>query len=400
MSSELLLVLDYIEREKGIDKSIIVAAIEAALLSAARRRFGEEADLSVVIDRKTGDIDVLKDGKKIESGEFGRIAAQTARQIITQKIREAEREVVFGDYQAKIGDITNGIVHRTEKGNIIVDLGKTEGVLSYKEILAGEDFPQGSRVRALILDVKKTSKGPQIILSRTNAGFVKRLFELEVPEIYESIVEIKSIARLAGERTKVAVYSKDDKIDCVGACVGVRGSRIKNIVRELHGEKVDIVRWHDDIKEYVKAAISPAKIKNIELAPDEKKIDIEVDDDQLSLAIGKRGQNVRLASKLVGWSINVRSQGQVHEVSEEEHPAEDTSAPQPQEPEQPTAASELSQLQGVGEKTLAALREAGFDSLEKIAKAAIDDLTKVKGVGQKRAEQMIEEAKKIVPNDA
>ncbi|MDD5745838.1 MAG: transcription termination factor NusA [Candidatus Omnitrophica bacterium] len=393
MSNELLLVLDYIEREKGIDKSIIVAAIEAALLSAARRRFGEDADLSVIIDRKTGDIDVLKDGKKIESGEFGRIAAQTARQIITQKIREAEREVVFGDYQAKIGDITNGIVHRTEKGNIIVDLGKTEGVLSYKEILAGEDFPQGSRVRALILDVKKTSKGPQIILSRTNAGFVKRLFELEVPEIYEGIVEIKSISRLAGERTKVAVASKDDKIDCVGACVGVRGSRIKNIVRELHGEKVDIVRWHDDIKEYVKAAMSPAKIKHIDLTTEDKKIDIEVEDDQLSLAIGKRGQNVRLASKLVGWSINVRGQVQAQEIVPDDNPVEDQTE---QEPAEAAPTSELSQLQGVGEKTLTALREAGFDSLEKIARATIEDLTQVKGVGQKRAEQMIEEAKKTL----
>jgi transcription termination/antitermination protein NusA len=290
MSNELLSVLDYIEREKGINRDVIVRAIESALLSAAKKRYGEEADLQVSIDSKTGEIAVMHDGLDVKSGEFGRIAAQTARQIITQKIREAEREVIYQDYQTKVGDITNGIVHRFEKGNIIVDLGKSEGVLSFKEILPKEEFKQGNRVRALIVDVKKTNKGPQIVLSRTNAGFVSRLFELEVPEIYEGIVEIKAIARLAGERTKVAVSSKDDKIDCVGACVGVRGSRIKNIVRELQGEKVDIVRWSEDIKEYVKAAISPAKVSNIELYPDEKKMDIEVEDDQLSLAIGKRGQ--------------------------------------------------------------------------------------------------------------
>lgn len=271
MSNELLLVLDYIEREKGIDKSIIISAIELALLSAARKRFGEDKELSVSIDEKTGKIIVMRDNAKINEGDFGRIAAQTARQIITQKIREAEREVVYNDFQAKIGDITNGIVHRFERGNIIVDLGKTEGVLSYKEILPNEEFKQGQRVRALILAVKKTNKGPQIILSRTNAGFVKRLFELEVPEIYEGIVDIKSISRMAGERTKVAVSSKDEKIDCVGACVGVRGSRIKNIVMELHGEKVDIVRWHEEIKEYVKAAISPAKVTKIDLKLEEKK---------------------------------------------------------------------------------------------------------------------------------
>ena len=261
MNNELLIVLDYIEREKGVEKTVVIAAIESALLSAAKKRFGEESeDLKVIIDAVTGSIQVFKADKEVKSGDFGQIAAQMAKQIITQKIREAEREVIHNDFQEKVGDITNGTVHRFEKGNIIVDLGKAEGVLSFRELLPKEEFRQGDRVRALIVDVKRTNKGPQIVLSRTNSGFVKRLFELEVPEIYEGIVEIKSIARLAGERTKVAVSSKDDKIDCVGACVGVRGSRIKNIVRELHGEKVDIVRWHDDVNEYVKAALNPAKI--------------------------------------------------------------------------------------------------------------------------------------------
>ncbi len=383
MNSELLSVLDYMEREKGIKKNIIVSAIESALLSAARKRFGENEELNVTIDTATGEIDVLRQGKKIKSDEFGRIAAQTARQIITQKIREAEREVVFNDYQAKVGDITNGIVHRFEKGNIIVDLGKTEAVLSCKEILPNEEFNQGSRVRAFIQEVKKTNKGPQIILSRINSGFVKRLFELEVPEIYEGIVEIKSISRLAGERTKVAVYSKDDKIDCVGACVGVRGSRIKNIVSELHGEKVDIVRYSEDIKEYVKAAMSPAKISHVELHSEEKKMDIDVDDDQLSLAIGKKGQNVRLASKLIGWSINIRNQEQLkkRDALAKEETAQKESV--------------LEKIPGIGEKTILALREAGFDDILRLSTARIEDLTKVKGVGKKRAEQIIEEIKKL-----
>ncbi|MFH1061804.1 MAG: transcription termination factor NusA [Candidatus Omnitrophota bacterium] len=381
MSNELLSVLDYIEREKGIDREIIVSAIESALLSAAKKRYGEDADLKVSIDSKTGDISVMHDGADVKSGEFGRIAAQTARQIITQKIREAEREVIFQDYQTKVGDITNGIVHRFEKGNIIVDLGKSEGVLSFKEILPKEEFKQGNRVRALIVDVKKTNKGPQIVLSRTNAGFVSRLFELEVPEIYEGIVEIKAIARLAGERTKVAVSSKDEKIDCVGACVGVRGSRIKNIVRELQGEKVDIVRWSEDIKEYVKAAISPAKVANIELYPDERKMDIEVDDDQLSLAIGKRGQNVRLASKIVNWSINIKNQSQVVINQEEEKTEKHESV--------------LDKISGIGKKTLDALVEAGFDDINVLNKSTAEDLTKVKGVGKKRAEQIIEELKDL-----
>ncbi len=384
MNNELLLVLDYIEREKGIDRGVIVAAIESALLSAAKKRFGETAELEVSIDTETGEIQVLNEGKEVKSAEFGRIAAQTAKQIITQKIREAEREVVFGVFQAKMGDITNGIVHRFERGNIIVDLGKTEGVLSNKEILPREEFHQGSRVRALIVDVRRTTKGPQIILSRTNSGFVKRLFELEVPEIYEGIVEIKSISRLPGERTKVAVASKDDKIDCVGACVGVRGSRIKNIVKELHGEKVDIVRWSEDIKEYVRAAMSPAKITQIDLYPEEKKMDIDVEDDQLSLAIGKKGQNVRLASKLIGWSINIRGQ-------EKDEPEAEEAVEQPED-----VSAGIEQISGIGKKTIEALIEAGYDSIEALSAVEPEELTKVKGVGKKRAEQIVEEAKKLI----
>ena len=385
MNNELLLVLDYIEREKGISKDVVISAIEAALLSAARKKYGEDADLEVKIDISTGNIQVFHCQKGVKSADFGRIAAQTAKQIITQKIREAEREIVFTDFNGKIGDITNGIVHRFEKGNIIIDLGKTEGVLSRKEILPSEEFRQGERIRAMILDVRKTTRGPQIILSRTNAGFVKRLFELEVPEIYEGIVEIKSISRQAGERTKVAVWSNDDKIDSVGACVGVRGSRIKNIVRELHGEKVDIIRWNENIIEFVKAALSPAKITSVEIFEDEKRIDLDVDEENLSLAIGKKGQNVRLASKLVNWTINIKNREQ----------------PQGERPktkldELLTKEDVFEQLTCIGDKTKKALLDEGFSSLESVANATVEDLTKVKGLGEKRARQIIEQAKELI----
>ena len=345
--------------------------------------------MKVIIDAVTGSIQVFKADKEVKSGDFGRIAAQMAKQIITQKIREAEREVIHNDFQEKVGDITNGTVHRFEKGNIIVDLGKAEGVLSFRELLPKEEFRQGDRVRALIVDVKRTNKGPQIVLSRTNSGFVKRLFELEVPEIYEGIVEIKSIARLAGERTKVAVSSKDDKIDCVGACVGVRVSIIKNIVRELHGEKVDIVRWHDDVNEYVKAALNPAKILELSINEAEKKIDLVIDDEFLSLAIGKKGQNVRLASKLVGWSINIGSS----------HPKEENKKMEKAEKALSGAdinADVFELLKSIGDKTKVALIEAGFNSIEALANSSIKELTQAKGVGAKRAEQIIEEAKKLL----
>lgn len=385
MNNELLLVLDYIEREKGIDKHILISAIELALLSAARKRYGETADLKVSIDLKTGEIEVFESGKQVKSLEFGRIAAQAAKQIITQKIREAEREVVFNEFQAKVGDIANGTVHRFEKGNIIVDLGKTEGILSHKEVLPKEEFKQGNRVRALIVEVRKTTKGPQIILSRTNAGFVKRLFELEVPEIYEGIVEIRAISREAGERTKVGVWSKDDKVDCVGACVGVRGSRIKSIVMELHGEKVDIVRYNEDVGEYLKAALSPAKILQSSISTTEKIINVIVEDDQLSLAIGKRGQNVRLASKLIGYAINIKSKSQVAQEVKEEKKVK-------VEKKEVT----LTKIEGIGKKTEEVLLNAGFGEPSQLAQAKVEDLIKIKGIGKKKAEQIIEQAKKIL----
>ena len=251
MDSELMIILEQLERDKGIDKEILITAVEAAVASAAKKIWtvDKEEDVKVVLDRKTGKIKAWAGDEEIHSSEFGRIAAQTAKQVVIQKIREAEKDVVFGEYNARIGQIISGSVYRFERGNIIVDLGKSEALVPKSEQSNKEEFRQGERIRAYVLEVRRENRGPQIILSRAHPNFVKRLFELEVPEIYEGIIEIKAIARDPGERTKIAVYSKDEKIDCVGACVGMRGSRVKNIVTELHGEKIDIVRHSEDIKE-------------------------------------------------------------------------------------------------------------------------------------------------------
>ncbi len=315
MDNELLTILEQLERDKGIAKETLIEAVESAVASAARKiwTLDKEEDIKVVLDRKTGKITAWAGEEEIHSSEFGRIAAQTAKQVVIQKIREAEKDVIFNEYNLRIGQIISGGVYRFERGNIIVDLGKSEALIPRSEQSNKEEFRQGERIRAFLLEVRRDIRGPQIILSRINVNFIKRLFELEVPEIYEGIIEIKAIAREPGERTKIAVYSKDEKIDCVGACVGMRGSRVKNIVTELHGEKIDIVRYSDDIKEYIQAALSPAEISQMQLISEEKRVNIIVDEDQLSLAIGKYGQNVRLASKLVGWELDIYSAKQWEE---------------------------------------------------------------------------------------
>jgi N utilization substance protein A len=320
MESELLGILEQLERDKGIDKETLIAAVEAAVASAAKKVWtvGKEEDVTAKLDRKTGKIKAYAGDQEIRSDEFGRIAAQTAKQVVIQKIREAEKDVVYNEYHGRIGQIINGGIYRFERGNIIVDLGKAEGIIPRSEQSGKEEFRQGDRIRAYVLDVRKDVKGPAIILSRAHPNFVKRLFELEVPEIYEGIIEVKAIARDPGERTKISVYSKDDKIDSVGACVGMRGSRVKNIVSELHGEKIDIVRYSSDIKEYIQAALSPAEISQMQIITDEQKVNIIVAEDQLSLAIGKYGQNVRLASKLVAWELDIYSAKQW----DEKHAAE------------------------------------------------------------------------------
>ena len=413
MSQELLAIIEQIEREKGIKKEVLIEAVESALVSAAKKVIDlkPEEELRVELDRDTGKIKAFRNNEEVTNIDFGRIAASTARQVIIQKMREAEKDVVFSEFQGRVGEIVSGTVYRFEKGNIVIDLlGKAEGMLLKREQSPKEEFKQGTRVRAFVLDVRKDVKGAQIILSRAHPNFVKKLFELEVPEIYEGIVEVKAISRQPGERTKISVCSKNEKVDSVGACVGMRGNRVRNIVTELQGEKIDIVRYNEDIREYIKAALSPAKVSEIKLDKEHNKAMVVVDDDQLSLAIGKHGQNVRLASRLIGWELDIRTKAQLAGEAEkaekaaagaaQEAAAEaatEESASKPEKKEKKKKKKEevtLEALEGVGEKTIESLKEAGFNSCEDIVKAKIEDLTKIKGIGDKKAEKIIAAAKK------
>lgn len=387
MNSELLSALEYLQKEKGIKKDILIKAVESALISAVKKTLHEKtAEVTVEMDSASGSFRIFADGKELKDPTFGRIAAQTAKQVIIQRIREAEKDIAFEEFEAKKGEIVNGSIHRFEKSAVILDLGKTEGILPKKEQLLKEDYRQGERIKALILEVKKTGRGPQVILSRTSALLVKKLFEIEVPEIAEGIVEIKAIARDAGERTKIAVCSKDEKVDSVGSCVGMRGSRVKNIVRELQGEKIDIIKWDADVKEYVKNALSPAKISEITVDERNRKIWIVVADDQLSLSIGKHGQNVRLASKLLNYNIDIKSYGEIMKQQKAE-------ALEKEKKEKEKIS--LDDLSGISKRIITSLKEAGFDTVDKVISATEKELTKLKGIGKKTAEKILAQAKKV-----
>ncbi len=400
MGQELLAIIEQIERERGIKKEVLIEAVEAALLSAARKVIDlkPEEEMKVEIERNTGKIRAFRNKEEVTNIDFGRIAASTARQVIIQKIREAEKEVIFGEFQDKVGEIVSGTVYRFNKGNIIVDLlGKAEGVILKRDQSLKDEFKQGQRIRAYVVEVKKDIKGAQIILSRTHPNLVKKLFELEVPEIYEGIVEIKSLSRQPGERTKIAVWSKNDKVDSVGACVGMRGNRVRNIVNELQGEKIDIVRYSDDIREYIKAALSPAEVSEIKLDKEHLKAEVIVADDQLSLAIGKHGQNVRLASRLIGWELDIRTKDTtVMGAAKEKEVLKEKEALAEKAGKKKGEELSLQQLPGVGEKILSSLKAAGFMSLDDIIKADVTVLTKIKGIGDKKAQKLIEEAKKLM----
>ena len=415
MNEELLTILDQMEREKGIDKELLFKAIESALASAAKKIVGnkeKEAEVTAVIDRSTGQITIMSEGKPVKSAEFGRIAAQTAKQVIIQKIREAERDIVLEDYTKRIGTIVNGSVHRFEKGDIVLDLGKTEAILPRSQQCQGERYRQGDRIRAYILEVNKTSHGPQVVLTRSDVAFVKKLFEIEVPEIMDGIVEIRSIAREPGERTKLAVWSKDEKVDAVGACVGMRGSRVKDIVSELKGERVDIVRWSDDIKEYVKAALSPAEPLETTIDKTNKRIAVTVADDQLSIGIGKHGQNVRLASRLIGWEIDIRGKEEKAKKTAEAllagKPADKEAVAGTEAVEAKTKKNKggekakgsgeafgLTAIKGIGPKIAKILIAAGYDTPEKIKALAVEDLIKLEGIGEKTADKILKAVKNI-----
>lgn len=340
VNEDFLLALDALEKEKGINKDTLFEAIEAALISAYRRNFSSAHNVRVQIDREEGNINVyslynvveeisqpqqemsLEQAKNVnplsEPGDvieievtprnFGRIAAQTAKQVVIQRIREAERELVYEEYVDREDDIVTGVVHRFEQKNAIVNLGRAEAILQVAEQLPGENYRQGDRIKAYITEVRKTTKGPQIFISRTHPGLIKRLFELEVPEIYNGIVEIKSVAREPGNRSKIAVYSRNRDVDPVGACVGPKGSRVQAIVNELSGEKIDILEWNDDQEVFLASALSPAKTVKVKLDVDAKSAIAIVPDYQLSLAIGREGQNVRLAARLSGWKIDIVSE--------------------------------------------------------------------------------------------
>lgn len=377
MNGELLLTaLERIEREKGISKDVLFSAIESALASAARKVIDDpdvaKEDITVTINKETGEIEIFSEGVEVRSEQFGRIAAQTAKQVMIQKIREAERDVIHDKYDKKVGMIISGSVRRFEKGDVIVELDDTEAVLPKAEQLPKERFRQGEQLRAYLLKVDKSASGPEIILSRTDAGFVKKLFELEVPEISQGIVEIKGIAREAGERTKIAVYSKDEKVDPVGACVGMRGSRVRDIVKELHGERIDIVRWSDDIRDYIVAAVSPAEVSKMIIDRENETVTLIVAQDQLSLLIGKKGRNIRLASKLLGWELVAESSEKIS----------------------------LSEIPGVGKTTQKVLEEAGYTTARKIVEAGIEKLSELKGVGVKTAEKILAACKEVIKDAA
>jgi transcription termination/antitermination protein NusA len=349
VSSELIEALVQIEKEKGIAKDIMIETIETALISAYKKNFGSSHNVRVTIDDVTGDFKVysrkevigdedenemsqnihISDAKTIDPNlqlgdifeeevtpkDFGRIAAQTAKQVVVQRMREAERSIIFDEYHDRETELIYGSVHRRSNDTVFVNLGNTEAVLMPSEQIPGEDYEQGQRLRSVIIEVKKTNKGPQIIISRTHPGLVKRLFESEVPEIRDGYVEIKSVAREAGSRTKIAVYSPDENVDPVGACVGPKGSRVQNVVKELFGEKIDIIRWSEDPGEYISNSLSPSNVEFVAVNEDEKSALVVVPDYQLSLAIGKEGQNARLAARLTGWKIDIKSLSQYQEMT-------------------------------------------------------------------------------------
>lgn len=344
---EFINALNQIEKEKGIDKEVIFEAIETSLVSACKKNFGTSQNIKVVINRETGDVACyaqkevveevedkmlqisLKDAKNINPyfvigdvidievtpKNFGRISAQTAKQVVVQKFREAEREILYNQYITKEKDIMTGIVQRRERKNVIVQLGKIDAILTPNEQIPLEEYNFMDRIKVYVLEVKQSTKGPQIYVSRTHPELVKRLFEQEVPEVYDGTVEIKSIAREAGSRTKIAVYAKDKNVDALGACVGQNGYRVNVIVNELHGEKIDVISWSEDPKEFIAAALSPSKVLAVSINEQDQSAKIVVPDHQLSLAIGKEGQNARLSAKLTGWRIDIKSETQAKETN-------------------------------------------------------------------------------------
>lgn len=385
MNQELLRIVDSIARDKNIDKESIFVDIEAALLSAARKFYGEADDVACAIDRMSGEIQVRKGETLIDYREFGRIAAQTAKQVLIQKIRENERTSILDEYMEQKGQIISGTVSRFEGGALIVNVGRSEGFLPKSEQIPGETHNTGERIRCLLLDVRDAGNQVKIILSRSHPDFIRRLFEVEVPEVQEKVIEIKALAREAGYRTKIAVTSIDTKVDAVGACVGVRGSRIKNIVDELGGEKIDIVRWNESSQILITNALKPAEIVDTSLNFELNRATVVVNEDQLSLAIGKRGQNVRLAARLTGWDIDILTPKEYNKGLVDMETA-------------------LKKVEGVDEPLLDRMVALGIINLLDIEEMGTDPLIKELELPQELAEKLVpiaaEEAKRVAAEDA
>jgi len=403
--SDINRVVEQISREKGIDRDILIHALEEALRSAAKKKFGNKVDIEARYIEESGEIEVfqfkevvenveepalelsLEEGRaldpeceigdslgtKMDASTFGRIAAQSAKQVIIQKLKDAERDAVYASFIDRKGEIINGIVQRIDRGDIIVNLGHTEGIVPVREQVPREAYRRGDRIRALILDVLHDTRGPQILLTRTHPDFLINLFKTEVPEISEGIIDIMGAAREPGSRAKFAVSSNDSDIDPVGACVGMKGSRVQNVVQELRGEKIDIIPWHVDAAKYVCNALAPAEISRVIIDEENRSMEVIVPDEFLSVAIGKKGQNVRLASKLTGWHLDVNSESRYSETMKRGYDS-------------------LVALPGVGISLADALFEKGFYSAEELSRAAVEDLAQIRGIAQEKARTLIENA--------
>ena len=398
MQPELSRVIEQVSKEKGIDRTIVITAIEAAMLSAARKMVAPTSQLEAKFNPEIGEVELFKILTVVETvndpeaeismeaaranldpeaqlgdellerldQRYGRIAAQAAKQNLIQRLRDAERDIIYNEFKDRKGELTHsGIVQRFEKKNIIVNLGRTDAILPEKEQIPRERYRQGDRIRAYILDVEMSSKGPQIVLSRTHPGFLIKLFEQEVPEVYEGIVEIKGAAREPGGRAKIAVVSHDPDVDPVGACVGMKGTRVQSVVQELRGEKIDIVHWTPDPAEFVCRALAPAKVAKIIMDEDERSMEVIVPDDQLSLAIGRKGQNVRLASRLSGFKLDVRSESEAEEEARQ-------------------ARASLIGVPGIGDVTAELLYQNGFKSAEEVAQAEEQTIADIEGLGPEK----------------
>ncbi len=373
MSEELVRLVDSIHRDKGVSKDILYSAVEEALAAAAKKRFKSEGEIQVTVDRVSGDISAVDGDKDLDLAGFGRIAARTAYQVMTQRIREAERDVIYEDFEAKLETLVTGTVQRIERGNLVVNLGRTEGIVPRQEQVFNETYRAGDRIRAYVLNVKKKGQKVVILLSRTHPNLIRELFKLEIPEVSDRIVELKNIVREPGFRTKVAVASNDMRVDPQGACIGVRGTRIRSIVDELSGERIDIIPWNESAEIYIMKALSPAEITAIDQDRDAMRARAIVPEDQLSLAIGKRGQNVRLAAKLTGWHIDILTEEEAHRERE-------------------AMKLEMQKLielfEWLDNSMLETMTLSGFSTLHAIQRKGAEKLLEVKGMDEDKAGEL------------